>query len=307
MLDVPTHSNVGDSAIWLGEIAALARLGVRTRYVADLETFSAARLREAVGDGPVLIHGGGNLGDLWPAHQRHREQVIAMLRDNRIVQLPQSIEFIDDGARARAGDVMRGHPSFTLLVRDERSSMRARSDLAVSAELCPDLAVCLGPLPRLEPPAVDAVWLLREDHEGGGHARTGAEHTGVDWLDEEHGAATRLVRRLANRSRTGSASSRLEGHVLAWAWRRAALRRFGRGCRLLCRARVVVTDRLHAHILCVLMGIPHVVLPDRFGKIEAFVDTWTAGVEGVHRCGSPSRARELVAELLARPRARSAG
>jgi pyruvyl transferase EpsO len=37
----------------------------------------------------------------------------------------------------------------------------------------------------------------------------------------------------------------------------------------------VVTDRLHAHILCCLLDIPHFVFDSLGGKVSAFHATWT--------------------------------
>jgi pyruvyl transferase EpsO len=50
-----------------------------------------------------------------------------------------------------------------------------------------------------------------------------------------------------------------------------------RGLRLLSAGHVVVTERLHGHVLCLLAGIPHVVLDNSYGKVRAFVEAWTAG------------------------------
>ena len=36
-----------------------------------------------------------------------------------------------------------------------------------------------------------------------------------------------------------------------------------------------MSDRLHAHILCLLMGIPHVLLDNTYGKVRSFHETWT--------------------------------
>jgi exopolysaccharide biosynthesis predicted pyruvyltransferase EpsI len=49
-----------------------------------------------------------------------------------------------------------------------------------------------------------------------------------------------------------------------------------RGLRALSRGRVAVSDRLHGHVLCELLGIPHVMFPDRYGKVHSFHETWTA-------------------------------
>ena len=54
-----------------------------------------------------------------------------------------------------------------------------------------------------------------------------------------------------------------------------AAERVARGCRLLSRGRRVITDRLHGHILCLLLGLPHTLLPEKHGKIRNFYETWT--------------------------------
>ncbi|WP_199846002.1 hypothetical protein, partial [Streptomyces europaeiscabiei] len=48
-----------------------------------------------------------------------------------------------------------------------------------------------------------------------------------------------------------------------------------RGCRLLSAGRVAVTDRLHGHVLALLLSLPHVLVADRYGKIRSYWDTWT--------------------------------
>jgi pyruvyl transferase EpsO len=77
LLDYPNFPNVGDSAIWLGQIAWLRSLGLRPVYSADRRLYSEERLRRCVGDGTIIFSGGGNLGDLWEDHQRFREAVVA--------------------------------------------------------------------------------------------------------------------------------------------------------------------------------------------------------------------------------------
>src|SRR5919106_6826834 len=75
LIDFPDHDNIGDSAIWLGEVNALARLGVKVAYAATHAEFSGDAVRALPGDVPILLHGGGNFGDLWLDHQRFREYI----------------------------------------------------------------------------------------------------------------------------------------------------------------------------------------------------------------------------------------
>ncbi len=47
------------------------------------------------------------------------------------------------------------------------------------------------------------------------------------------------------------------------------------GMKFIARGRVVVTDRLHAHIFCTLMGIPHVILDNNNGKLFSYYKTYS--------------------------------
>ena len=79
-----------------------------------------------------------------------------------------------------------------------------------------------------------------------------------------------------------------------------ARQRMNIGCALLARGSVVVTDRLHGHILSLLLGIPQVVLDNSYGKVRQFHETWTKSMPQVRwaRC-IPTDARAAAKELLA--------
>ena len=94
LVDFPNHSNVGDSAIWLGEETYLQKkLGRAPSYVCTYDTWSKEEFERAVPAGPILIHGGGNFGDLWPSHQEFRLRLLSEFPDRQIIQLPQTLNF----------------------------------------------------------------------------------------------------------------------------------------------------------------------------------------------------------------------
>jgi pyruvyl transferase EpsO len=279
LLEFPDYGNVGDSAIWLGEKAYLQRIGARVVYSCDRHGYSAPKLAERLRDGVILLQGGGNLGDLWPAYQHFREQVIAAFPHNRVVQLPQSVWFEDKASLDRARAVFDAHPDLTLLIRDERSLEFVRREFKTPSFLCPDMSIALGPLPRARPPRQDVVWLLREDVEARDHGASLAGVESEDWCGERRSWRFRLKRFVAEELSWHPRSPGWTWPLLApvhnRVWDSLARERLARGCEVLGRGRVVITDRLHGHLLSLLLGIPHVVLGDRHGKVRNYYETWT--------------------------------
>jgi pyruvyl transferase EpsO len=75
-----------------------------------------------------------------------------------------------------------------------------------------------------------------------------------------------------------------------------ATNRLTRGLNLLSSASFVITDRLHCHILCVLLGIPHIAFDNSYGKLSTFIDAWTKDSGLVQVVPSLDRAIELWSE-----------
>lgn len=284
LLDFPDHVNLGDSAIWLGERATLRRCGVRVVYAADVMTFSADALRRHATDLVILLSGGGNVGDLYPHLQRFRESVIRAFPDRRIIQLPQSIHFQAPDNLQRARATFEGHPNFTLLVRDQPSFDFARREFGVPIRLCPDMAFGLGMLPRPRPPSDDIVFLLRDDIEARPATRALGSRVGAsatDWLSDPGSVLLAVDKWLRRQMVYRPSIAPIVAPRLArvWTaanvWDRLAWRRVERGLKILSRGRVVVTDRLHGHILSMLLGIPNVFLDNSYGKLGAHHRTWT--------------------------------
>lgn len=299
LLDFPAHPNVGDSAIWLGELSLLADLGIgEPRYVCEAETFEPAALRRSRA-GTILLHGGGNLGDLYPHHQELRERVIRSFPDRTIVQLPQSICFREQGNLERARRAIGEHPDIVLLLRDRRSLEFAREKFEAPSQLCPDTAFWLGRQSRRERPRRDRLWLMRTDGEAATRTTAiGQTETVMDWLEDDRSAVFRVHRWLQPWAARGGWGPlrRMAAGLLHWTYTRQATDRLERGLRLLGSSRRVVTDRLHAHILCIMLGIPHAVMEDRYGKIDAFYRTWTSECDLARRADSTEEALSFLHE-----------
>jgi pyruvyl transferase EpsO len=62
--------------------------------------------------------------------------------------------------------------------------------------------------------------------------------------------------------------------------------------------KLIITDRLHAHVLASLMQIPHVVLDNSYGKVRSIYENYTHRFPTAHFAASHSEARELVTDIL---------
>ncbi|MCU0906483.1 MAG: polysaccharide pyruvyl transferase family protein [Rhodobacteraceae bacterium] len=302
LVDFPAHSNVGDSAIWLGELAALQRVNRRTpSYVCAIRSWRRDIDRHTP-QGPILIHGGGNFGDIWFKHHALRLDLLEHCRDRPIVQLPQSIHFarpeaMDDMARAIAR-----HGKFTLMVRDQTSLELARQRFDCPVLLCPDAAYFLGRLGSHVHPRMPVMSLLRTDREvhptRGDPAALRDLGPVVDWLSEASSRtfADRVSEGIV--APLGLAPGSVMQHRVRM-YERLARARVDRGVRMLAAATVVVTDRLHGHILSSLIGRRHVVLDNMYGKIANYIAAW--GDDGLAvTAGTYAEAAALARDMAAR-------
>lgn len=313
LVNFPNHGNPGDPAIWLGTRRLLDRLGVDVAHSTAWWDFDPAALRRRVGDAPVVLNGGGNFGDLYAGQQSTRERALRELRDNRVVQAPQSIMFRDPARAEEVAGLIAAHGGVRLIVRERLSVERAKDQLGVDPLLSPDHALALGPWERTAPVTEQILWLARRpgDPEYVDHGEPDEPDVRrVEWLEGvEDAQATwdrkgRAALTLNVRAHAAWDAGARWPHLLHRAVERTypplAHRWVDRGRAMLSGARIVVTDKLHGHLFCVLTGIEHVVLDNSYGKVSGTLDAWTGGLPGVHRAADGDEALVLARELLAR-------
>ncbi|GAA4402974.1 hypothetical protein GCM10023187_18610 [Nibrella viscosa] len=277
LLEFPNYANSGDSVIWLGAKAWLRRNRNTVVYSCDKETYSRELMAAQLGSGIILLQGGGNFGDIWTDLQHFRERVIQDFPSNKIIQLPQTLHFRQEASIARTRLILEAHPDLTLLVRDQASLDFARQQFAVPATLCPDMAFALGPVERPHQAQTDMVWLARTDKETQNKPAPQNELGLIctDWLEEPHSALRDLNEQLSRdlKQLPDKAPELYRG--LVGTYDPIARERFLRGITTLSQGHVVVTDRLHGHIMCLLLDIPHVLMDNNYGKVRGFYEAWT--------------------------------
>jgi len=312
LVNFPNHANPGDSAIWLGARASLARIGVKVKYQSVWDTFSVEALKKALPDGPVLINGGGNFGDLYAGQQGTRELIFRELKGRRLVQLPQSIHFRDPANLERNRRLVAEHGQVTIIAREKRTEAIATEKFDARVLLSPDCAFGLGSLraPRTDP-STDLLWIHRlpGDPEFVDHGAPPAGLTSeiVEWINPQPvEPAWAIPHRLARKSNLllrARAQSNPTWARLAWRPLGATLVPLGRGYTLrgvdlLGRGRFLVTDKLHGHIMALLAGVPHVVMDNGYHKVLGTYEAWTHDSELAQWAETGEEAGELALARL---------
>lgn len=273
-LGLCSHHNVGDVALTVAEWRLLREGGTWVVISTTSDRPNPPAVSIPV-DAAFVVHGGGNIGDLYPSELALR---VAALREHSrspMLQMPQSIYFknlsnADDYRRSVAG--ARG---YVLLVRDRDSYEWAERYLDCHVELIPDSALTLGRLSMSVTPSSPLLALLRADAEAvAGRPPVPSSAVVVDWPTEGRFRQDLKLWPRWTRDFALEHSINLPARLDQYLIRKVSYVRLERGLELLSRGRCIITDRLHGHILTTLLGIPQIVLDNSYGKVLGFVDTW---------------------------------
>ena len=303
LLDFPNNPNVGDSLIWLGEIAYLKSRCANIKYVCDSRNYNPCLLKDVLDSSTImLIHGGGNFGTIWPEEQDFRERVLLDFPNTHCIQLPQSISFDNKSAIEKSAKIINAHSNYTILTRDKSSYEFVRREFKSKVQLCPDMAFFMGPQTKSKSPVNDYFILSRTDHEKANDwvaelksKISGTNYQLTDWLDA--GSMERVVHRIEKHTTGLRRIIDKNNLLLLVLWTYLAKLRMRRGAALLQQGKVVLTDRLHTHILSVLMDIPHIVIDNANKKISGFYNTWTKGYPRIRLVGNCDEALSSVKNM----------
>ncbi len=307
-INFPNHGNPGDPGLWLGTHSLLKTLGVKVAYQSTYWSLDLDQLGRAVKDNPVLINGGGNFGDLYAGQQGARMQLLRGWKDRPVVQLPQSIHFRDPANAAEVAQVIADQGAFTMMVRDTQSVELSRSLLGVDAVLSPDQAFGLVPLRSAAPITRDVLWMVWDrgvaEYTDDSQLESPPDFVHVeDWITGAYLAHEQFDRAGAkafalNRAIEAAWAEKRPWKKLASTFQPLAQRWFDRGVDLIAGSRVLVTNKMHGHIVATMLGTPHVVLDNSYGKVAGCIDTWTHGLPGVHRASTADEALAIATRLL---------
>ncbi|XP_050418333.1 uncharacterized protein LOC126831726 [Patella vulgata] len=286
LLDIALHENKGDPAITIGEMILLQKLNKTLVYYCDYNMCVRNNLVKASSivknytrqNLVILLHGGGNLVG-WVINDHLREKIFNVFRGFNFLLFPQSI-FMSGGERhlRYCENLYKKETNLTMILRDRHSLELAQKHFTGQPKLiiAPDMAFQIGPVQRFLKPFYDILWIRRTDQE--------------KVTDEIPKLPTDITIRIDDWLRwpTPHSNMKIENAYLIE----------NNGLVFLQRGRVVITDRLHGHILSTLLDIPHVILNNKWNKVSNYHNTWTKSLKNTRVANNASHAVDLARQLL---------
>ena len=267
VLDIGVIENKGDPAIGLGQFILLARLNITVIFYCDyyctagqLEMARRVAADHSTDDVVVLCSGGGNFGG-YPINDYWRVNIMRLFPRHKVFILPQSAWFHNKAHLNWTVREYSKHFDLTIILRDNDSYSFAKQNFRFNnILLASDMAIGIGRMRQFFPPLFDVIRLRRVDQErpkNGNRLYLPSNVTfhQTDWLLWA----------------TPKADNVLDSCYL----------RTVSALIFLQQGRLVVTDRLHGHILSLLLAKPHLVVDNSNGKINNFRNTWTRSIASV--------------------------
>lgn len=274
LLDTPTHGNLGDQAIVLA-IEKFLNTYFPEAIVFEFTHKQCAlvldKLRENISlDDIILIPGGGFLGSLWMNEQELFIKIIELFHENKIIIFPHTIYFEQSSIGQVQKDIFVSKlnmcKDISIFAR-ESGTYNLLKKLRISDKLkiyeCPDIVTALSDIDALDNIAElqerkDVLLCLRQDKE---------KHVEDAWI--------RQIKNMI-KNKEFSEISTYRSHGIEPKHRQqevfSILKKFS-------KAELIITDRLHAMLFCLITRTPCIALDNVSSKVSGTYERWLSDFE----------------------------
>lgn len=280
-LDIPVHNNLGDLLILKGTLEFLKENGYEVTHCLSLYNFYESAVSNDV---TILLHGGGNFGDLYPMHQQFREQIVAKFPNHKIVILPQTIHFSSHEQYLKSCENLAKHQNLHICTRDTLSYERAKK-ISKYVYLIPDMAHQLYPINLIKKKAPEKIFYFkRRDIE----FREDLDESLLvkisdigDWVDLI-GRLNQLIINFTNRIQRIFSVLKLNkvtAEFTSKLWLLYVNYLFRHVVNKMSQFKFVYSSRLHGFILANLMSIDSSLIDNSYSKNKQYYHTWMNYIE----------------------------
>lgn len=292
-IGTPNHWNSGDHFIAQATIDYLEGIFpgkiINEIQINDFTT-SIPKLRETItGKDLIVLQGGGNMGNVYPTNEAIRRKVFELFPYNKIVVFPETLfyEKTEQGAYEEKASVKiyAGAKQLTLCARERESFERMK-------ELYPNSRIVLVP------DIVCSMKIHVSNIERSGVSLF-IRNDGEKSISEEVEQA--IISELRNRKLSFEYFDMIYNHNKGYSGKANRKIIMSTKIKEIAKSKLVITDRLHAMILCVMTGTPCVVYYGYNHKIPSMYETWFDDIPYISLMTEGKQLSEAVDEVLTAP------
>lgn len=280
LVNTPIHSNLGDHAIAKSEIDFLNKLNVKYIELTgpDLDVLDFYNSIGIMNNRTILIHGGGNLGTLWPVEEMRIRKIIINNKKSKIILFPNTIYYADSEQEdlKKSIEIYNSHPNLIICAR-EKTSYEFMKKIYRNVVLIPDMVFFLKEK-DIEFNRNGCLVCLRNDKE-----KTMKSNTERELID-------RLRKIFFDNI---NITDTVVGYQILVKSRNYELEKKLNEFR---KAEIVITDRLHGMIFSAITGTPCIVFNSLSHKLKGCYE-WIKSLEYIKFCDDVSEIPELIANL----------
>lgn len=282
LIGSPEHNNLGDHAISIAEMLFLKE-NFADYNIVELSSKAfideGKLLRKYIAkEDKILITGGGFLGNLWIKEEEWVREVLKTFSDNKIVILPQTIYFTDDddgsNEKEKTEKIYEEHRNLSIFLRDRISYQFVKNNFINLKHIgyAPDFVLYMdyskqkfdrrGILTCLRCDKEKAVW--DEDKLFHYLSDNQFEYKSISTLTEE--GECQIARRMEE---------------------------FDKKIAEFKKAKLVITDRLHAMLFSVITGTPCIAMDNLSRKVSGVYE-WICYLPYIKIAASMDEVVELM-------------
>ena len=290
LLDVPYHYNIGDVLIWNGELDFLDEIPYK--HLNFGFHYQNYKINENT---IILLHGGGNFGDLWRGFQEYRLNIICKYPKNKIIIFPQTIYYQNEDLMKKDAKLMSLHPNLTICARDEISFNILKKNFNNNILLVPDMAFYISEkkiLKYVNNQSEKKILIKRNDKEllSDKLPVNENEFDVYDWPTQDGTLEMYCMwdNRLLKASRRCSRKPILKifapffirlNDLYIQTYLRKKITKIG--VSFISRYKLIYTTRLHGAILAFILKRSVVIIDNSYGKNKNFYNTWLSDADNI--------------------------
>jgi pyruvyl transferase EpsI len=287
LLSTANYGNLGDLAIAEAEVQLLRDhfdgevieipYGSLWEYAKVIDRFFEP-------DDLLCLHGGGNMGDVYPLYEFERSSILSLFPNYRTIVMPQTISYTESGKSLleMTKRIYSKHTNLQLFAREEISWREMKLQYPeLDVQLVPDIVLNLDirgyKIPQCQRSGITA--LLRNDIE---------KRTNNDDFSKIHTAVNQMQKKLSVADTVVEEKAPIHQRERHFFIEQILTEIYS--------SQMVITDRLHGMVFAALTQTPCVVLPNNNHKVFG-VYKWLENIPSIRFAHTPEEAIAFISEL----------